>query len=448
MLFPIFSFAEKIQHEDMVFEILPEGGAVLLEVQGQGSDMFLPDEVQGQPVIALSESLLQDRENLLYLRLPRFLQRIEAKAFAGASSLTSIVFPSSLEYIGAYAFADCASLSEVTFLGENLEIGDYAFSACSNLAEIRFPANMQRVPDGLMKGASSLQKLELGDAVESIGKEAFFAAFQLTEVRWPKKLKEIGEFAFASTGLQSFDPKNQLLRIEKAAFQDCLELGIVSLQEGLVYIGQSAFGGCVSLETCIFPFSLNTVSPDSFVHTPSLNKLYVPQNSVAERWAQREGRATQTLYRDASKDYYYSISYKNTATLLRYLGDKRCLMVPASLDNYPIEAIASYAFYNLPEISSVILPDGIEIIGQNAFSHCDNMVEIRLGEGLRVIDSEAFYDCSSLVNVNLPNSLQYIGEFAFFNCPVENFIVEQGSFGAQWVERMGFGISHPSASLE
>lgn len=431
----------------MLFEILPEGGAVLLSLEGRGSDLLIPDEVQGQPVLALGEGLLQNRDNILFLRLPKYLQRIETRAFAGASSLQSIVFPSTLEYIGPYAFADCAGLEKVQFLGQYVELGEYAFSECTALQEIAFPERTERIPEGLCRGARALSKVKLGDAVSSIGKDAFFGAFQLEDFTWPKQLRVIEEFAFAGTGLQSFDPKNNLQRIEKAAFQDCLELGIVSLQEGLLSIGQSAFGGCVALETCIFPFSLNVVEPDAFVFTPSLTKLYVPQNSVAERWAEREGRSTQRLYRDVSGDYYYTVGMDNKATVLRYLGSSKCLRMPDTLDGYPIEKLADYAFYNILGLSSVTLPAGIESIGQSAFSHCEHLSEVRLGDGLLVIDTEAFYDCISLIHVNLPGSLRYIGEFAFFNCPVEQFEIEVASFAEEWVKRMGYGYQLPTASV-
>ena len=70
------------------------------------------------------------------------LKVIEAGAFYGCTSLTSVTIPNSVVAIGSFAFYECTNLTSVT-IGNNVTyIGESAFERCDRLKEIRYPEGL------------------------------------------------------------------------------------------------------------------------------------------------------------------------------------------------------------------------------------------------------------------------------------------------------------------
>ena len=73
------------------------------------------------------------------------------------------------------------------------------------------------------------------------------------------------------------------------------------------------------------------------------------------------------------------------------------------------------SFVEDPEISSLIIPEGITDIGELAFYGCANLREVSFPSSLRYIREEAFGE-SGITEAMLPAGLELIEEKAFFNC--------------------------------
>ncbi len=68
------------------------------------------------------------------------------------------------------------------------------------------------------------------------------------------------------------------------------------------------------------------------------------------------------------------------------------------------------------EISSVIVPEGVESIGNYAFCYCTELTSLTISESILSIGEYAFYGCSGLTGVTIPSSVTNIGSSAFYNC--------------------------------
>ena len=68
-----------------------------------------------------------------------------------------------------------------------------------------------------------------------------------------------------------------------------------------------------------------------------------------------------------------------------------------------------------PDITSVIIPEGITDIGEIAFYGCTNLKEVIFPSSLRYIREEAFGE-SAITEAILPDGLELIEEKAFFSC--------------------------------
>ena len=111
------------------------------------------------------------------------------------------------------------------------------------------------------------------------------------------------------------------------------------------------------------------------------------------------------------------------------------LIIPTTVNGYPIRSIGDYAFKNCTALTKAY-NFHINYIGKEAFSGCINLTSVPLlpetvKEGafkncssllsvdissLTKVEDEAFMNCSSLSNVTIGESLKKIGRKAFMGC--------------------------------
>ncbi len=98
-----------------------------------------------------------------------------------------------------------------------------------------------------------------------------------------------------------------------------------------------------------------------------------------------------------------------------------------------VEIIERYAFQNCKSLVSVTIPESVKTIGSFSFAHCTALSELTIPEGVSHIGKGAFQNCKSLTKVTLPASVSEIELFAFWGCDAEidfdnneNFAVVDG----------------------
>lgn len=94
------------------------------------------------------------------------------------------------------------------------------------------------------------------------------------------------------------------------------------------------------------------------------------------------------------------------------------------------------SFAEDPELTSVVIPEGITDIGEIAFYGCTNLREVVFPSSLRYIREEAFGE-TAIKEVILPAGLELIEEKAFFSCESLRRIEVPGSSTA--IESDAFG---------
>ena len=159
-----------------------------------------------------------------------------------------------MQSIGSYAFADCTYLSEINlngvttignyaFSGSGLlqvtlpdtliSLGEAAFAGCKNLQSAYINAPLSRIPDNLFSEASELSSFSFNGNITEIGNYAFNGCISITAFGFNEGLQTIGEYAFYNTGLAN-----------------------IILPQGLVNLGQAAFGGNANLIIAVIPSSV------------------------------------------------------------------------------------------------------------------------------------------------------------------------------------------------
>ncbi|MDR1821392.1 MAG: leucine-rich repeat domain-containing protein [Oscillospiraceae bacterium] len=83
-----------------------------------------------------------------------------------------------------------------------------------------------------------------------------------------------------------------------------------------------------------------------------------------------------------------------------------------------LTSIGMDAFMGCDALETIVLPDTINVIGEGAFSNCENLRSVVLPSGLAVIHPSTFYACTSLAEITIPETVTLIGSRAFEGCSV------------------------------
>lgn len=106
----------------------------------------------------------------------------------------------------------------------------------------------------------------------------------ITEVRIPKSVKSIGEYAFAECGNLTKAVISGGELIGRSAFRDCKALMTLTLPTDLKAIDDSAFEGCTILGTVKIPKGLESIGTDAFMGCEQL-RFELNGNAVAKAHA-------------------------------------------------------------------------------------------------------------------------------------------------------------------
>lgn len=238
--------------------------------------------------------------------------------------LTSIKLNEGLKSIGRYAFQSCFALEELQLPSTLTHIGQDAFQIMTSLSTLAIPDKISMIPEGLLSG-SAIKSIKIGTGVSKISDYAFNGCEHLEEITIPSSVKEIGHGivsgcknltkinsscsiddgrcmviggvmeGFAPAGLTKYSIPSSVSVIGGSVFRSLDKLTEVTVPEGVVSIGQWAFGWCTGLKI----LNMNPKSPpylqsETFIDNSSekvqMQVIYVPTENVeayktAELWS-------------------------------------------------------------------------------------------------------------------------------------------------------------------
>ena len=117
------------------------------------------------------------------------------------------------------------------------------------------------------------------------------------------------------------------------------------------------------------------------------------------------------------QDVLKYLEWGNTEKGVRITKCDQCfegaMAIPDHINGLPIVEIGKKAFAGCEKITSVALPDTVEVVGAGAFCKCEKLKELRLGTGIKKIEKNAFKFCSSLRRVFLPSTIVALSRDAF-----------------------------------
>ena len=124
---------------------------------------------------------------------------------------------------------------------------------------------------------NSIEKIEIGSSVTSIGNYAFYNCYSLTSITIPNGVTSIGNYAFYNCySLTSITIPNGVTSIGNSAFSNCYSLTSITIPNGVISIGNSAFYNCSSLASITIPDGVTRIGQYAFYICYSLSSITIP----------------------------------------------------------------------------------------------------------------------------------------------------------------------------
>lgn len=96
---------------------------------------------------------------------------------------------------------------------------------------------------------------------------------------------------------------------------------------------------------------------------------------------------SELKYSDSHDEYYWE-----NIKLAIDVNTTGAISIPSKLNDYTVVAVAEGAFIDC-KISSVIIPEGVNLDEGRAFVSCDNLTSVQLPEGLNATGLATFHSC-------------------------------------------------------
>lgn len=308
---------------------------------------------------------------------------------------------------------------------------------------------------------SNIEKMILPEGLISISEHAFNGMTSLREVYLPTTLKQIKQFAFYGTSLESVSIPASVLILEKAAFKKCESLKNVSFEEGskLMRIESSAsndalgntssygvFHSCTSLEKISIPSSVSHLGVGTFNDCTSLKEIIIPDDTkltslegyyyldpnvlgaspvtgglVEGCWNLTDIRIPAKI-KKIDQSAFMNSGLRTVAfaegTQCSEIGDcsfSGCVYLENIDIPVTVTTMGNKVFYGCISLVSLDLT-GVEVIGESVFGGCTSLKYIALPSNTEEILPSSFYNCTSLEECRIPDGLMKIGEKAFSGC--------------------------------
>ena len=454
---------------------LAEGTKVIYPQMFANTDIrsiVLPDSVE-----RIGSNAFADCDKLEEIEWSEGLKEIDLAAFNYCSSLKEVILPETVEKIETAAFEECTSLKNICFsekiteipayllAGTGIEeitipdtvttIGEYAFKDCADLKKIVIPDSVTEIGAGILDGNSQAVIVCSEDsAAYRYGQENGIEC--VTEEKTEFEIQDGVLVKYTGTASEVSVPDG-VTKIGDSAFEGNSTLTAVTFPDSVTEIGRHAFYDCDNLKQAVLPANLETLGFEAFADCGSL--IYVWWPKTLENVVTRDGETEESIFGQPFDDTGEGlhIDFEDGTTYIPMcfseMSNLQSVTIPDS-----VERIEYYAFVysglkeiTLPvltddvapalhgcsleeihladgtkkiygimfedtEITTLDLPDSVELIDNRAFRLCDKLETVYWSENLKEIGPTAFEGCVSLKEVILPENVEKIDAGAFRDC--------------------------------
>ena len=348
------------------------------------------------------------------LRIGANVAKIGAYAFASNRNLKQLTFLGGQTTVGEYAFQYCRNLETVDMGQCRGQFEKDAFKECTGLTGVY----VDSLSDWCAMSFASQNASPL-----ALAGTLFVAGEPLRQLVIPLDISGLPTYAFAGcTSLREVTFAQGMTAVSMYAFADCTGLTMVTVPEGIRVIGSYAFEGCSELVCVVLPASLTNIYSGAFQNCVALDHVLY-KGTDAQRSKISIDSAYSTYIRNATwhcgaaghevtkrdscsacfwhcsicKDHFltvqknpaqhefengvcslcnaienlqYSISKEGIVTVTGYTGSASALILPETIEGYPLRYIETGAFAGCTTLEEVSIADSVTRMGEGILAGC------------------------------------------------------------------------------
>ena len=230
-------------------------------------------DLSNTEVTIMKDGVFFNNKSLTSIQLPNKLENFWDNAFNGCTALNNIDMPSTVKGIYNSVFEGCTSLSNVTWNEGCTTLGNHVFKNCP-LAAVTFPKTLGSIGEWAFEG-TKLETVDLSNTqITRLPKGCFYNCQQLSDVKLPIALTDIGECAFYKSAIASITFPSSLQKIDAWAFQ-FTQLTNVVIPTKTGHIGDGAFSDNANLNTVVVNGLECYLAVSAFAKCPALTDVYI-----------------------------------------------------------------------------------------------------------------------------------------------------------------------------
>lgn len=370
-----------------------EGYAVVGGLIGDyEGEVVIPSTYRGYPVTTISDCAFENHGGITSVTIPNSIKTIGERAFNNCRVLKTVTMTDSVESIGTWAFGNCESLESIV-LSKNIKVIETGtFSDCSKLNNVVIPDGVTKIDGFSFSGCGTNYpkfSVSVPDSVTEFG-QAFAGCIldynvsnhinylgnetnpyvilmgveegleNTSALTIQQGTKIIDRLAFSGCEFESITVPNGVISIGDSAFWECWYLTEVTLPESLVSMGSNAFARCANLASIRLPKNLARIGGMAFYKCERLKNITVDEQNP--NFISQDG-----------------VVYNKAKTEL--------IVVPAGMEG------------------TLYIADGVTEIGNSVLTGCNNLTSVSIPASVTTIQDYQF-GCNSLESISVAEDNQ------------------------------------------
>ena len=311
------------------------GGVVITSYVGTEADVTVPEMLGGYPVRSLAFNSFSSLSALTTVRLPDNLRYLDGGAFTGCSNLKTLYLPENLLEIQHASMVG----NYMTYVGKDTSTAKLLINEAGSYPSARFidPAE----PDMQIYYIANANTGE-----PELGLYNYMGQDEIVHV--PDGVMHLYDYAFRFNG------------------GDNASIRIIYTPDSVVSVGMQTFYSLPNLEEVHLSANISTWKPSPVWAAGTFDernrpKLYCSSGSITMSTLTSKV-TTLGIIDPAEPDFSWSTDEQGRLILMGYYGSASSFTVPDG-----VVGIGKEAFYDLPNLETIIVPDSVTSIGMRAF---------------------------------------------------------------------------------
>lgn len=362
-------------------------------------------------------------KNLKILVIPGSYNNIPVKeigycGFDYCNELETVIIEEGIELIESNAFTNCPKLSRVIIPNSILEVSPYAFDKNNNSIYTDFENGKY-----------------LGNIANPYLVYYLCPNLDVESISFANSTKVIVEESLSHASITSVTLPENLLRVHRRTFKQCLNLTSINFNSKITSIGYEAFAGCSSLDNVVIPESVISIDGCAFMDCTGLVNFTFGDNVTeigsSGVFTSEDYGVCPNLHTTDYDGVGYVGSPSNPylvavfSTVDNPVIRDECMFVESIhtkdgskvLKNCTlganVQSLITRSFQNETLLEHITFNSKLTFIGFECFLGCVKLEEINLPTSLSDLQSEVFYGCSSIESIVIPSTIRFLSHNCF-----------------------------------